>query len=260
MIPLLSGPFAFLLSLLAGLILGSFASALSYRIPRHESWVRARSRCTSCGHALGLPDLVPVLSWIFLRGRCRQCRAAIGVRYPLIEVSTMLLCVAVFAVMGLNAASLVMMLAMPFLVALIVIDLDHMILPDQLNAILCVLGLAYLALIDPAGIPMALAAAMIYAGVVFAAGWVMTRLLKRDAVGFGDIKFLAVAGLWLGLPALPVFLVLSGLCGVGFGVIWKIMGRGAVFPFGPALIAALILCLLAGPQMGQGLAGMMGHF
>ena len=264
MIPLLSGLPAFLLSLLVGLILGSFASALSYRIPRHESWVRARSRCTSCGHALGLPDLVPVLSWAFLRGRCRHCHAGIGVRYPLIELSTMALCVAVFAVMGLTPQAVCVMLAMPFLVALIVIDLDHMILPDHLNAILFALGLGYLALADLAALPMALMGALVgaavYAGVVFVTGWVMTRALKRDAVGFGDVKFLAVAGVWLGLPLLPVFLVLSGACGVAFGLIWKTMGRGAVFPFGPALIAALILCLLAGPQMASALVAAMGHF
>lgn len=70
-----------------GLIIGSFATALVYRLPRGLDWVSARSRCPSCGHVLGVPDLVPVFSWLFLRGRCRHCGTKIPARYPLIELS-----------------------------------------------------------------------------------------------------------------------------------------------------------------------------
>ena len=242
--PLLSGPPAFVLVLMLGLILGSFASAMSWRIPRHESWVRARSACTSCGHLLGVADLVPFFSWLFLRGKCRHCRAPIGLRYPLIELTTLILCLLVHATAGLTLPGIIMMLAMPFLVALIVIDLDHMILPDQLNIILFGLGVAFVLANAPGTIVLAALAAAVYAGLLFVMGWVMSRLLKKDAVGFGDVKFMIAAGMWLGLPMLPAFLILSGLCGVAFGLIWKLAGRSAVFPFGPALILALLTCLL----------------
>ncbi|MCB1538670.1 MAG: prepilin peptidase [Alphaproteobacteria bacterium] len=69
-----------------GLCLGSFATALVYRLPRGLNWTTERSRCPSCGHALGVPDLVPVFSWLFLRGRCRHCGTRIPARYPLIEL------------------------------------------------------------------------------------------------------------------------------------------------------------------------------
>lgn len=239
------------LSIFLGLIFGSFASAVSYRIPRDMPWVNARSECTTCHHTLGLADLVPVFSWLFAGGKCRHCKTPIGARYPVIEGVTVLLCVGVFHLVGLNAAGLVLMLAMPFLVALIVIDLDHMILPDQLNLILFVLGLVYLAVTAtdplPGGLVAAwgagLAGAVLYAGLLYAVGWLMTCLMKRDAVGFGDVKFLAVAGLWLGVAMLPVFLILSGLCGIVFGLIWKIIGRGDAFPFGPSIILAFMACL-----------------
>jgi leader peptidase (prepilin peptidase)/N-methyltransferase len=68
-----------------GLVLGSFATALAYRLPRELSMVtRVHSQCPSCAHNLGVPDLVPLFSWVFLRGRCRYCQAPIGLQYPLI--------------------------------------------------------------------------------------------------------------------------------------------------------------------------------
>ena len=70
-----------------GAIFGSGVTALSWRLPRGESWARGRSRCPACGHVLGPLELVPVLSWVASRGRCRFCRAHVSVRYPLIELS-----------------------------------------------------------------------------------------------------------------------------------------------------------------------------
>jgi prepilin signal peptidase PulO-like enzyme (type II secretory pathway) len=71
-----------------GLIFGSFLTAVTYRVPRGLDWVSARSKCTACGHALGVLDLIPVFSWLFLRGKCRHCGVKISARYPLIELST----------------------------------------------------------------------------------------------------------------------------------------------------------------------------
>jgi len=69
-----------------GAVLGSFMTALMYRLPRRLNWTTDRSRCTSCGHALGVPDLVPILSWVCLRGRCRHCGTSVSWRYPLTEM------------------------------------------------------------------------------------------------------------------------------------------------------------------------------
>lgn len=241
------------LAIFTGLVLGSFASAMSHRIPDGRSWVRARSACPRCGHVLGVGDLVPVFSWLFLRGRCRYCRASIGVRYPLIELSSALLCLGIFLMHGWGVQAGLMMLAVPFLLAMLVIDLDHMILPDQLNLILAVLGVGYvLSGADDAVMALAGAAmgAGLYAGLLYLAGVVVGKIRRRDAVGMGDVKFLAVAGLWLGVWALPFFLILSGLFGVVFGLLWRRMGKGGgqgdVFPFGPALIMAFFVCLVFG--------------
>ena len=141
---------------LLGLALGSFTTAITYRIPRGIPWAFAsrsaqaepnvsayRSVCTHCKSRLAARDLVPVLSWLFLRGRCRHCRAPIGTSYLWIEIAVLALCLAVYAAHGLSVSAGFLIAAVPFLVALLVIDLQFLILPNQLIAILAVLGLAY---------------------------------------------------------------------------------------------------------------------
>jgi prepilin signal peptidase PulO-like enzyme (type II secretory pathway) len=244
----------FILAGLIGLVLGSFASAVSWRAPRGISWIAfrgktGRSVCPSCDHCLSCRDLIPLLSWLMLKGRCRYCGAGIGIRYPLIELSTMLGCLAAYAVYGFTAAGFVMIAAMPVLAALAAIDFEHMILPDWLNAMLAMLGLAFIAATGAGDMPEAMIAACVYAALAWGLGWGMRQLLKKDALGMGDVKFFAVAGLWLGLSALPLFLIFSGLAGIVVGLFWKILRREALFPFGPALILSLLTCRLLLPQI-----------
>lgn len=248
----LSGPPGWAVTAFLGLVLGSFSSAMTWRIPRGISWVSARSACPSCQHVLSVPDLVPLFSWLFLRGRCRHCGAAIGWRYPLIECVTLLACLALYGMHGLNPASLTLMVAVPFLVAMVAIDLEFMIIPDQINIILGVLGLIFILLgaqAPLAALTGAALSALVYAGLVFIVGWVLTKVLKKEALGFGDVKFFAAAGIWLGLDLLPVFMMLSGLVGVLMGLFWKIILKEDRFPFGPALIVSFAICLLFSGQI-----------
>ncbi|MBU6476255.1 MAG: A24 family peptidase, partial [Alphaproteobacteria bacterium] len=128
-----------------GLVLGSFATALSYRLPQNISIVtKARSQCPSCRHALGAADLVPLFSWIFLKGKCRHCGARIGLRYPLIELATLFLCLLFFAIYGLRPETAAVFALAPVLVAIIDIDLWHRIIPDSLHVAVFLTGVAAL--------------------------------------------------------------------------------------------------------------------
>lgn len=250
----LIAPLVFLL----GLMLGSFASALSWRIPRGFSWTAdqkdghakpVRSQCTHCGHVLGVLDLFPLFSWLMLKGRCRYCGVAIGARYPLIELGTAAACLGVYAAWGLTAPGLALIAAMPFLMALLVIDIDHMILPDQLNLLLAVAGAVFLAVQGGHGALWGiflshLAAALVYGGVLWLTGLVMGYALKKDALGGGDVKFAAAAGLWLGAGAFPFFLIASGAAGVIWGGISRFLRGQPLFPFGPALIGAFYIGMI----------------
>ncbi|GJL84514.1 MAG: type 4 prepilin-like proteins leader peptide-processing enzyme [Micavibrio sp.] len=247
----------------AALALGSFSTALIYRVPRNIPWAfgtskkgeptAGRSVCTSCKAVLSPLDLVPVFSWLFLRGKCRQCKTLIPARYPLTELGVVLACLGAYAVFGFNAYTFFIMAAIPFLMALLVIDLDHMILPNQLVFIVGLIGLGHLLFVFFSSsftmdrfelVAMYVVAALFYAGLSWFLGWFLTKILKKDALGFGDVKFFAVAGLWLGLSNVAPFLILSGLLGIVFSVVWQKVKKEAVFPFGPALITSLYVVLL----------------
>lgn len=250
------------LVILLGLALGSFATALIHRIPLGVSWMTSkaannregnmRSACPKCHHTLGILDLIPVFSWLCLKGSCRHCKSKIPIIYPLSELTVLCACLGIFAVHGLNIPALIMIFTMPFLIALLVIDLKYMILPNQLVAICAAFGAAllfYKALNTPEIEPLFAyygSSAAIFALFSWVLGKIMTKILRQDALGFGDVKFFAVAGLWLGLANLPVFCILSGFFGAGISIMQRKVApeEGGAFPFGPALIISFYLLLL----------------
>ena len=137
--------------------------------------------------------------------------------------------------------------AASMLVALALYDFKHKLLPNQMMIVLAVLGLVYRFV--PLGtwegkVTEYLGGAVLYATISFVLGWVMKLLLKKSALGMGDVKFFGVAGLWLGIVNLGVFCILGGFLGVLLGVYWQRVKKEAVFPFGPALIAAFYIVLL----------------
>ncbi len=156
-------------------------------------------------------------------------------------------------VWGFTVPSFLIMTAIPFLVALFVIDFDFMILPDQLILIAAILALALIIWQTLAYDPvlgfgqqalLKLAGMLIYAAMIWVTGRFVSFLRKKDALGMGDVKFFAMAGLWLGLAYLPFFLIASGCFGVLTGLYSKVVHKNERFPFGPALILALYAGLL----------------
>ena len=138
--------FLVVFSALLGLIFGSFATVVAYRVPRRESVVSGRSKCPNCGHTITAIENVPLFSYLFLRGRCRNCGVRISPRYPAIEVATAIL-------FGLAAVKFDLSLELGAyaglfwtLVVLTVIDLEERKLPDRITLPLFVVGLALLAL------------------------------------------------------------------------------------------------------------------
>ena len=244
-----------------GLFLGSFVSALSWRLPRGHSILEIegskRSVCPQCRTPLGVKDLVPLLSYLLSGGKCRHCHKKISRRYPLIELMTALFCTVLFSFTDFAQASLsgfaVMMALAVVLSAMFVIDLEHKIIPDRLNIALALLGLLAIAIpyLDAAPpqetlwhrLGIAAVSAVLYGLLPIVIRYVFLLVTKKDGLGFGDIKFFAAAGLWIGLPALPIFMILSGLGGVLLGVVWKKTTGEKALPFGPALIIAFTVCL-----------------
>tara|TARA_R110002124_G_scaffold64985_2_gene177991 strand:- start:812590 stop:813435 length:846 start_codon:yes stop_codon:yes gene_type:complete len=256
------------LSIVLGGLFGSFATALIYRLPRGipiafgdksaqggDKNGAARSYCTQCKHQLSFFDLIPFLSYLCLRGRCRYCKKSYGSGYFFVELSCIVLTLAVLSTFGLTLHAAILIITIPVILALFVIDLEHLILPDKLVASLLVMGLGakllipYLSGALPAsGIVMAFVSVMIngliFATVAWLIGFLFSKILKKDALGLGDVKFYAAAGVWLGLPLLPIFMMVSGVLGVMHGGYCRLAHKDPIFPFGPSLILSLVICYI----------------
>lgn len=245
--------FLYIAVFFVGLCLGSFATALIHRIPRGISWIAdkktaSRSQCPYCHHKLGISDLVPLFSWLCSGGKCRHCGHAVSKIYPAVEIATAIMVTVLFAAWGPIYAFIPLMFAVPFMVAAIVIDWEHMILPNDINVALAILSFVFIFLFvaaaDSSLWTSHIIAAIVLPGFFWLASWVVGRLKRKQALGQGDLKFLPVAGLFLGVPALPSFMVAGGVLGVLSAFIRAKTCSNGAFPFGPALILSLYLHLI----------------
>src|SRR5918997_6850692 len=184
-----------------GLLIGSFLNVVTYRLPRGESLVKPRSRCTSCGEEVRPYDNVPVLSWLFLRGRCRHCGTRISPRYPSVELVTALVFAAVVLVRGFDAE---LALTLPFaamLIAVADIDLEHRIVPNKILLPLAVWGIGATAFIRPEALRESL-----IAGAAAFGALLLAALAHPAGMGMGDVKLAGVMGLYLGAAVAPALL------------------------------------------------------
>ena len=219
------------LAFLFGLLIGSFLNVCIYRWPRDLSVVRPRSHCVGCGKLIAWYDNVPLLSWLLLRGRCRYCRTRISWRYPMVELLTGLL-FSYFAVQsGTTLAALKMCAFGAILIALIFSDLEQRILPDEFTVGGTALGLIFASFVAP---PEGLAqlfvsgrkgwlleaalGAAVPAFVLWLAGWLYQRLRRREGLGLGDVKLVAMVGSFLGLQGALLTLVVGSLAGSVIGL------------------------------------------
>jgi leader peptidase (prepilin peptidase)/N-methyltransferase len=213
-------PLAFGLWVFAtGAVVGSFLNVVIARIPKGQSIVSPGSRCPRCGNPIAWFDNVPILSWLLLRARCRKCGLSISVRYPLVELLTGLLAVAVFRAQGTTWAGLGYFAFAAALLALSYIDLDTWLLPHQITWPL--LGVGLLSPLWNAAVTLPEAA--IGAGAGFAAFAAVAlfgeKVLRRETMGWGDVWLLAGIGAWLGWPALLPVILLSAVQGAVVGTL-----------------------------------------
>ena len=258
------GPLANLTAAGLGACVGSFLNVVAWRLPREESVVSPGSHCPRCGTPLRWYENIPVLSWLLQRGRCRHCQSRIKVRYPAVELLASGLFVAVAhatpSALGAAPAALLLLAGwglVALLLPLILIDLDHLWLPEPL----CRWGvLAGLAVSATAGFAQgeAMGRALLLWHLLAASAGLLGfeamsalagRLLGKPALGLGDAKLAALLGAWLGLGGLGLMVVLAVFSGAAFGALGLLTGRlkrGQPFPFGPFLAGAGLAVWIGG--------------
>ncbi|MDI6631096.1 MAG: prepilin peptidase [Thermoanaerobacteraceae bacterium] len=243
-----------------GLLSGSFLNVLIYRLPRGESIIRPASHCLACGVRLAWYDLVPVVSYLVLRGRCRRCGGRISPRYPAVEILTAALFLLVYAVLRSQAEAgafpqesrfiwvLVKYLFFTAgLIAAALIDLEHRLIPNRLVLGLLAGAAVLVPLARDVSLESSAAGALIAGGALLFLGWV-----TRGGMGGGDVKFAAVAGLYLGLQKVLLGLFLGAVLGSVAGLVLIAAGkrtRKDYIPFGPYLSAGFLVAMLWGEEL-----------
>ncbi len=266
-----SSPFFLGLVFIISLMVGSFLNVVIYRLPimMERSWkaeynsyfhpeaangkqetfnlVKPDSTCPSCQHKIRSWENIPLISYLLLKGRCAKCHAPISIRYPLVELLTA--CAATFTAwyFGPSAHALSAVLITYILVALIFIDLDKMLLPDQLTLPLLWFGL----ILSTQNVFVSPTQAISGAAVGYLSLWGVYWLFKlatgKEGMGYGDFKLLAALGAFTGLLGLPIIILFSSFVGAVFGIVMMIVqkkGRSLAIPFGPYLAVAGWLTLM----------------
>jgi len=226
-----------------GLVFGSFATLASHRIPLRDNIIYKSSMCPICKHRLKAFDLIPLFSWLFYRGKCKYCHSKIHFRYPLTELSLAILFVLIYLKTGISLETLSLLGLAVCLVIIVIIDFEHKIIPDSMQISLIPFGILYWYSKE---YPFYLLISGPILGLAFSYGlrYIFFIWKKKEGLGMGDVKFFTVAGLYLGLKAFTPFLLFSGLIGIITAMIWKLLGKGEEYPFGPSLAVSLFLCSL----------------
>ena len=247
-----------ILTLLIGLSVGSFLNVVIYRLPNEMSLVKPASHCPKCDHPLKWYDNIPLFSFIFLRGRCRYCHEKISIRYPLIELTNMILW---FLSLMLFTNFIIPSMALNWyrfityciisstLICIFFIDLEHLFIHDILQLILLICSLVlFLEDVTMETMLLKILGCFISAALFIIVKVVMGLLKHQDALGSGDIYLVAIMGLVLGGYRLLFALILS--CVVG-GIILLIISlvkkeKDKQYPFAVLLVPGFLVSMFAG--------------
>lgn len=257
----------YLLTVVLGLAIGSFLNVCIYRIPRDGSVASPkRSYCPHCKHQLSALDNIPVISYIALRGKCRYCKGRISPRYMIVELLTAgLFVVMLHRSLGLYQDTRYIVLELlttcilaALLIVISFIDLEFSIIPNEISYSGLVVGLL-LAISTSAlqsNVKLLISrvlGAVVGAGIIILIAVVGKAVFRKDAMGGGDVKLMAMIGIYLGWwPHIPITLISASLLGSVIGIVLIIASRkkmGSRIPFGPFLAIGAILSLLFGKAL-----------
>ena len=238
-----------------GVCMGSFGGMLVYRLPRGLSIVKPSSMCPACNMPIAFYDLLPVIGWLLLKGRCRRCKTGISPRYPLMEFACGLLFVGM-ALFTWSFSAIVLSFLGFILLVVSVIDWDTQEIPDGLLLAAAAMGVIWIVGGHFTGL-FPKAPGFFDAGMGILAGavplLVMDRLVlalaKKDGFGYGDVKLMAVAGLYLGWSATITAFFFAFISGGMYAVFLRATGRAGrdtYIAFGPFLCGGIIAALWFG--------------
>ena len=228
-----------------GAIFGSFYCVVGTRLPENRSIVKPGSHCEKCGHVLKWYENIPLISYIFLGGLCKKCKEPIGSIYFLMELLSGALFALCYKVFGITPEFFLSIIIVSLVIIIFVSDSKFMIIND--SPLLVSAILIFIIKWINTGIISALMA-LVYGLVIFGIAY-MLRLFgflafKQEALGGGDIKLSFIAGMLLGIKLGIVYIVLASFLAFPYALYITIKNRDNMLPFGPFLVASLLIVFL----------------
>jgi len=240
-----------------GAIAGSFLNVCIYRLPKGESIVSPGSHCPKCKKPIRWYDNIPILSYLILRGRCRFCKAPISPRYIIVELITAALAMALFMVFGTGPKFVGYGLLSAGLIVATFVDLEIREIPDEISLGGLVAGLIFVSvspgMLSAASWNKALILSILGAaaggGSIYLMGFFGEMVFKKEAMGGGDVKLMAMIGAFLGWKLALLTFFLAPIFGSVAGLIQKAKDGPSIIPYGPYLSLAAIASIFWGDKI-----------
>lgn len=239
---------------LLGLAAGSFLNVAIHRLPRSESVVTPRSRCPKCGHAIAWFDNIPVLSFFILRGHCRHCRNRISFRYPFVELASGILWLGSWAAAPATPLFGIRVLFLSMLVVVSVTDLETGLIPDSVTLVGMGAGLVvsffypglHQTSLGLAAVGKSAAGLLAGGGLIYMTGLIGNWIFRRESMGGGDVKLLALVGSFIGWEKVFLTFFTAPFFALPFALYGRWVKKAEIIPYGPFLSLAAGLQFLYG--------------
>jgi len=245
---------SFSLIFILGAIFGSFLNVVIYRVPKKMSIIFPASHCFNCKIPIKFFDNIPLLGYFLLKGKCRNCGAEFPSRYAFIELITSLLTIIIYIIYGISTSFFIYLALTYLLIAVTFVDIDHFIIPNGfigIGIVILIIGV-YLKWI-PIDWTEAASGAFVFAGFLFTIGIIGQFILKKESIGFGDVKLGLVLGGFLGVEYSILALYLSFALSAIYVFVMlgaKLIKKSAKIPFGPYLAAGSLIALFTTSPSG----------
>ena len=242
----------YIVSIIFGAMVGSFLNVCICRLPKEESIVWPGSHCPHCQKPIRFYDNIPLLSYFLLKGKCRYCGRPISIQYPLVEGITALSSLFLIMRFGVSFSFLFYFAFIAALIVITVIDLYHQIIPDVISLPGIGVGLLASLLVHEITFWNSLIGILLGGGSLFLVATLYQWLFKREGMGGGDVKLLAMIGAFLGWKAVILTILLSSLIGSITGIfIMVLKGKDSKYaiPFGPFLSLGAVISLFYGESL-----------
>ena len=237
--------------IILGALWGSFANVCIVRLPKDKGVVGGRSKCPKCKKQIVWYDNIPIISYLFLNGKCRKCNKPISFQYVIVELISAISFISIYSIYGLSLTTLLLCILSLGFIIIFFIDLEHFIIPDVITFPLMALG--FIKSFDPnlnsmfPNYIISMVGGIFGYVIIWAIIYFYKQVRKKEGMGLGDAKLLAVIGFWFGIQSIPFVIFFSStiaLISVVPALINKSKKMSSQIPFGPYIIAGNLLYLI----------------